>query len=110
MAHDQASEAGPVWDLAETLQHSRVRGVVMSRVMGSLGASLQYYRAGEGIDSQTNDGADLVGIVLEGEALLELNDTEYQIHGAQAFFLPHGAQYSLHCNGERVAVLAVQCR
>lgn len=96
------------WDLAEILQHSESHGVVWTQAAGELDLQLHFFRAGEGVASQVNVEADVVGLVLEGEAQLDVDGKAYGVHGGQAFFVPHGARYAVRCSGGRVAYLAVR--
>jgi mannose-6-phosphate isomerase-like protein (cupin superfamily) len=99
-----------IWDLAQILHGDDRQGPVWSYGEGDLDINLVLFRGGDGVGTHTNNEVDVLGIILEGEALLEIEGEVTSVHGGQAFYVPKGARRSIRSAGDRVAYLTCHRR
>lgn len=102
--------AAHIWDLAEILEREDRHGPVWSYGEGDLDINLVIFRAGDGVGEHTNNEVDVLGIILDGEALLEIEGERARLHRGQAFYIPKGVRRSIQAAGDRVAYLTCHRR
>lgn len=88
------------------LRSVRHDGPVWSLNSEQLNLNLLRFGNGAGVASHVNTEVDVFGVVVEGEGVLTLNDTEYVVRTGQAFLIPRGVRRAIKGTSATFAYLS----
>lgn len=75
------STPGAIWSLSDS---------------ADLNVNLVRFANGDGVEAHTNSEVDVVGVVVAGEGVIVVDGAASPVRAGQLFFLPKGAQRSIH--------------
>lgn len=102
-----------VVDLARTAAEAVAAGgvgAVWSLASADLNLNLLRFAAGDGVAAHVNAEVDVMGVVIAGEGVLELDGREERLVPGMLFFLPRGARRGLRALSDDFAYLSCHRR
>jgi quercetin dioxygenase-like cupin family protein len=93
-------------ELAATAASAHDAGAVWSLASADLNLNLVRFAAGDGVAPHVNAEVDVVGVVIAGEGLLELDGREERLLPGTLFFIPKGARRGLRAVTDDFAYLS----
>lgn len=90
-------EVNDLLSIGENARTSATPGAIWS-LAGSadLNVNLVRFADGDGVEAHTNSEVDVVGVVIAGEGTIVVDGAASPVRAGQLFFLPRGAQRSIH--------------
>ena len=85
-------------------------GAVWSLASADLNLNLLHFAAGDGVEAHSNREVDVIGLVIAGEGLLELDDRQERLRPGLLFFIPKGARRAIRSSSADFAYLSCHRR
>lgn len=85
-------------------------GAVWSLASADLNLNLLHFSAGDGVETHSNREVDVVGLVIAGEGILELDDRQEHLRPGLLFFIPKGARRAIRSASADFAYLSCHRR
>lgn len=85
-------------------------GAVWSLASADLNLNLLHFSAGDGVETHSNREVDVVGLVIAGEGILELDDRQERLRPGLLFFIPKGARRAIRSASADFAYLSCHRR
>jgi mannose-6-phosphate isomerase-like protein (cupin superfamily) len=97
-------------DFTHIQLEERIYGPVFALESDDLDCNLVYWNEGEGVPAHPNDDLDVVGLVLLGEGILQMDGVEYKLRAGQFFLIPKRVVRALYSTGGAFVYLTVHRR
>jgi quercetin dioxygenase-like cupin family protein len=85
-------------------------GAVWSIASADLNLNLLHFAAGDGVEAHINREVDVLGLVISGEGILELEDRQERLRPGLLFFIPKGAGRAIRSSSADFAYLSCHRR
>lgn len=85
-------------------------GAVWSLASIDLNLNLLHFAAGDGVEAHINREVDVIGLVIAGEGILELEDHQERLRPGLLFFIPKGAGRAIRSSSADFAYLSCHRR
>ena len=85
-------------------------GAVWSLASADLNLNLLHFSAGDGVEAHSNREVDVIGLVIAGEGILELDDHQERLRPGLLFFIPKGARRAIRSASADFAYLSCHRR
>lgn len=94
--------------VAESLE---IPGAIWSlRASTDLNVNLIRFVHGDGVEAHVNGEVDVVGVVLKGQGVIIVDGASSPVSGGQLFFIPKGAQRSIHAGEDELVYMTCHRR
>lgn len=110
---DKNTTQVPVIDLTEIAAQASASdsaGAVWSLASADLNLNLLHFSAGDGVEAHSNREVDVIGLVIAGEGILELDDRQEHLRPGLLFFIPKGARRAIRSASADFAYLSCHRR
>jgi len=97
-------------DLTHIKLEERVYGSIFALESDDLDCNLVYWDEGQGVPAHPNDDLDVIGIVLRGEGILQMDGVDYKLRAGQLFLIPKRVVRALRSASDEFVYLAVHRR
>ncbi len=85
-------------------------GAVWSLVSQDLNLNLLHFETNDGVDAHFNNQLDVIGVVIAGEGVLELDSRQEPLRPGMLFFVPKDARRAIHSRSSDFAYLSCHRR
>jgi quercetin dioxygenase-like cupin family protein len=85
-------------------------GAVWSLVSHDLNLNLLRFATGDGVEPHTNTEVDIIGLVISGKGILDLDGRQEHLQPGSIFFVPKGARRSIQSHSNDFAYLSCHRR
>jgi quercetin dioxygenase-like cupin family protein len=85
-------------------------GVVWSLASADLNLNLVRFPAGDGVAEHVNAEVDIVGLVVSGAGMVEVDGRAELVREGQLFFIPKGARRAIRAAGSELTYLTCHRR
>lgn len=96
--------------LATEASAGSAAGAVWSLASADLNLNLLHFAAGDGVEAHVNREVDVIGLVISGEGILELEDRQERLRPGLLFFIPKGARRAIRASSADFAYLSCHRR
>src|SRR5579859_3335134 len=96
--------------LAADATTSGQAGATWSLVSNDLNLNLIHLGAGDGVETHFNTEVDVIGVVIAGEGVLDLDDRQEHLRPGILFFVPKNARRAIHSCSSDFAYLSCHRR
>jgi quercetin dioxygenase-like cupin family protein len=87
-----------------------VAGAIWSLGSADLNLNLVYFAHGDGVEPHVNSEVDVVGVVIRGEGVVEIDGRTERLQPGVLFFMPKGATRSIRSGAGELAYLTCHRR
>ncbi len=99
-----------VIDMAALAAETASAGAVWSLASADLNLNLLRFAAGDGVEEHVNNEVDVIGLVLAGEGVLELEGRQERLRPGLFFFVPKGVRRAIRSASADFAYLSCHRR
>jgi quercetin dioxygenase-like cupin family protein len=85
-------------------------GAIWSLGSADLNLNLVSFADGDGVESHVNSEVDVIGLVIRGDGVLEIDGRTERLKPGVLFFMPKGATRAIHAGAGELAYLTCHRR